>query len=919
MFSNSRSSNINNNNRISNVNSNIDIETIEQEISKCLQDIDQRYFNPNFNLMGEIVNIFGDVNFEKVKIDIERLNKIDEKLDKVIKLIVDKHSEEFFRILGFVRQMQKEIEFTKLKLSECKDILSNINNIISNLSTGENSEWKLKSVYCSEIIYKLNKTHQIFKIINDCEVYIQNNKILDAILLRKSTSKDHLNYDKEFRTFNLLVSVNIRFNKIEESIEENIINNMNNILFFIGENVLEKKIDALLNYFLNYYSKISIDNELAKPLQKFMFIIKNIVNNTLTNYNFDISENEYFSDNEIDLNSEKKLSSLVYLIKCLKNYDRAFNIFIKLNEKINENLSNLLERIVKYTTEILKVTDLTKYDLDNKSDKIKYLLFFQIFLLIISHTFAKFIAFNSYLKNKEISEIISKFLTIIEKNLQLPLYVYFKMSFSKHETTVDDSNTEFLPGESLIRMKINEILTNNLENLPILFKIYNKYSDSVYKLFDFKLESINSLLFNYSNQLYQYYSKKIIPKKFFDVHNFISEYDGDITNFKFINEFIFKLNKLKDLCTFSFDYGYVQIIKIIKELFSKYYEDTKTFIDQIKLKCIYNQQFSELYKELLKTTDYKKIAVQLEFKKYEKKIYDMEEKNIDKFNELLSNFIHQASKTNPENIVLISRNYKLLELITKFTYCTENLINIGENFILDLMKQEFNKFKMTFILESVETLHFVDYSKDEDDLSTNILLTLRILEKLTEELSKLVLICKIEFSCIIINLVKNIHKNEYWLHEPQMVAEYFINAFINDYNMFSNLFQYNLNEAEFNFITKDFLLLVNNSMVNVMKNILSNSINHFGVNLLARDFEYIKEKISKNFEDKNFLNSIKYFPNYIKILNLDEEKLPEELKKYYEILPFDEDYIAPLLNLRTSSRHTLNHTEKTKIMENIFN
>ena len=53
--------------------------------------------------MVEIINVFGDVNFEKVKQDIERLKQYNTKLDDVVKLIVDKHSDEFFQILGYVR------------------------------------------------------------------------------------------------------------------------------------------------------------------------------------------------------------------------------------------------------------------------------------------------------------------------------------------------------------------------------------------------------------------------------------------------------------------------------------------------------------------------------------------------------------------------------------------------------------------------------------------------------------------------------------------------------------------------------------------------------------------------------------------------------------------------------------------------
>lgn len=486
-----------------------EVEVIEREIAKCLQDIDPRYYSPNFNLIGEIVNVFGDINFEKVKVDIDRLNKIDEKLDKVIKLIVDRHSEEFFRILGFVRQMQREIEHTKLRLSESQDFLNNINTIISSLSTGENTEWKLKSVYCSEIISKLNKTQQIFKIISDCEIYIQNNKILDAINLLKRTSGEHLNYDKEFRNFNLLVSINIRFKKIEENIEDKIITNLSNILFFSQEHVLERKIGSLMDYFLTYYSKISIDNELAKPLQKFMFIIKNVVNNNLANSQFDTETDDidhYLNENIVDLDTEKKLSSLVYLTRCLRNYDRSFQVFLKINDRIHSELGSLLERTIKHTTEALKLVDFSKYDLDSKTDKLKFLLFFQIFLMIVFHTYSKLISIVNYVKNKEITELGTKLFTSVEKLSSLPLAVYYKMvgprqSSEGNETSLE---VEYVQSESIIRMKINDILTNNIENLPILFKIYNKFCDSSFKLFDTKLTIVTDQLYVYSQQLYQY-------------------------------------------------------------------------------------------------------------------------------------------------------------------------------------------------------------------------------------------------------------------------------------------------------------------------------------------------------------------------------------------------------------------------------
>ena len=58
--------------------------------------------------------------------------------------------------------MQKSIENTRYKLDDGKEILQSINKTISNLSTKENAEWKLKSIYCSEIIQKLNQNHMIY-------------------------------------------------------------------------------------------------------------------------------------------------------------------------------------------------------------------------------------------------------------------------------------------------------------------------------------------------------------------------------------------------------------------------------------------------------------------------------------------------------------------------------------------------------------------------------------------------------------------------------------------------------------------------------------------------------------------------------------------------------------------------------------
>jgi len=872
--------------------------------------------------------------------DIDRLTIMDEKVDNVIKLIVDKHAEEFYKILGFVRQMLREIENTKLKLGEARNVITNTSSIISNLSTGENSDWKLKSIYCSEIISKLNKTHYILRIIQDCEDYMENQKILDAISLLRKSREIYSGYDKEFRNCNFLVPINNRFIKLGEKIQEKILSKLNAILFFTDERVLERKISSLFVYFLNFYNKISIDTELTYPMEKFMFIISETVSKTLAKQNFEYEfqsvgidnpsnmnstlyvnyTNSNVRENMMDLDSDSKISSLVYLVKCLRSYDQSTKILYKLSESYNENLITFVERILKKIVETLKIVDFAKYDLEGKSDKIKFLLFFQIFLMLVSHNLTKILGIANYSKERDQREMIEqKIIPLIENIILLPIQVYTKIAQPKQiSDSQSTDHNEYIQGESIVRMKINEILTSNIDNLPILYKIFYKFYEFTFKLSSIKFKTLSSNLTNYSIELFSYHSKKMIPKKFFDLASFMTDYDGDISNFKFINEFIFKINKLKELLLFAFDSGYFELIKIIKTMLAKFYEEMKTFIENIKSKCVYNLIFPSLLEELTKTKDFKEICVKLEFKKFEKKIIDIQDKSNFDFRNMLSGFIYTQS-IKGEDAVLITRNYKLMELITKFVYCVENLIQIAENFVFDLMKCEMSHAKITAIVEQIHSLYFVDFNKETKDLATLIMYTLKILEKISIESSKIILVCKVEFSCLLINLFKKIIKNDYWLHEPQMTPEYFVNSFVNDYNMFKSLFQYNLNEAEYNFISKDFIFSVNNGFLNCLQNLTANSINNFGVNLLIRNFEFIKEKAgSESNLDSVFMKSIYYFPNYIRLLNCSQENLSEELKRYHAIKPFEEEFVEPLMAIRTNSRQSLNQFAKSQIIKDIF-
>ncbi len=912
-----------------------DIEKIEREISLCLQDIDQRYYNPKFNLIVEIIKIFGDIKFEKVKDDIDKLNKIDEKLDRVIKLIVDKHSEEFFQILGFVRQMQKRIENTKYELDDAKEILESVNKTISNLSTKENAEWKLKSIFCSEIIQKLNQNHMILKLIYDSEIYLKNKKIFDVISLLKKCNNEIDKYDKEFRRFDTVVSNNTRILEIDKSISKNLIDSLNTIIYFSDEDLLQKKINSLNIYFLSFYSKISIDNEIAKPLQKFMHIIVKMIETNMKSYNFEIEADkieQYLNENTIDLDSEKKLTYLPYIVKCLRHYDNSFKLFVNFNDKMKLEFNKYLERTFKIITDLIKFFDYTKYDLENSLEKIKFLLFFQNFLIIFFHSFAKMASVKKYIFNSTIEEKINEYILELENIILIPLNIYFRIAAPRNtqENQQIEENSEYFTSENLIRMKINEILFTSVDNLPMLLKIYHKFSLNVEKLLNIKLKNVNKVLSNYNKILFQHFNSKIVPKKIFSMDNFTKDFDYDISNFKFIHEIITKIDKLRYLSIFAFEDGYLEIVKILKDLFNKFTEDTKNFQEKIKEKLIYKIQFSAIYTELGKLVDISEISKKLEFKKFEKSIIETSENiNRKKLNNMIISSIWNGVISPEDQVILLSRNYKLLELIVKFISLSTDLICIGENFITDLMKQEFTKEKIIAIQEQVNSIHFIDFAKDTKDFSFSVIIALKTLDKFSTELGKLCLMCRLELDFSLVKLIKNINKNDYWLLEAQMIPEYFVNSFIDEFNILNNLFNDHLPSEQYKFIIKDFFVIFNFSFINCVKNIQSNIINNFGINLLVRNFEFIKEKILVNLEDSSFMdreenyknkfmNSILYFPNFIKVLNVSQENIEILLKKYIDILPFDEDFIQPILIIRTSMRNTISETDKNKIIDHVF-
>jgi hypothetical protein len=288
----------------------------------------------------------------------------------------------------------------------------------------------------------------------------------------------------------------------------------------------------------------------------------------------------------------------------------------------------------------------------------------------------------------------------------------------------------------------------------------------------------------------------------------------------------------------------------------------------------------------------------------------------DEFKTLTVDFIFEIIKaTKPsDQLVLLTRNYKLLEYLTKFMVCNGSISLMIESFIFDIMNKQFETPKIIALMEQLKTVKLENMINDENiDLSSLIIISISTLDNISQEKLKMLLLLKIEFCCLLIPLARNLTRNNYYLTEPQMTPEYFIISFINDFTMYCNLFQYSLEQEQYKFILKDILLIINNIFIDAIKN-MTNIINSYGANLLIRNFEYIKENLGgeiqfydNGLENKKFERSIFYCVNYIALLKLNDSKMNEVLEQYKKIKNFEKSFVKPVLDLKRNSKR--NNTE----------
>lgn len=534
-------------NSSSNIDETKNYEEIKQIIENSLKEIDTRFFNENFNIINELIEVFGDPNPEKVRHDMERLESLDKRLDSVLKVLVKKHSSELFGILGFMKQIDKENEYFQSKLSEASEFIASIKHMTKLITNSNTSEWKLRSIYFSEIISKLNKVLNILKILTDCEEFLIKNKIYETVLLVKKSSEDHFVFDKEFRKFDMLTSINERFEKVKLNITKKLIKLFNQCIFLLFDNsgysnnnknvskcdikissncdnnaiishdlIYDKSIDSvndsiiknkaknLLIYFFNSYNNIPIISELHNPFMKALNNIKNVVfklidksKNDLDyfanfnlktkdnneDHNFNFSYNLNF--NLMEFESEHKSSSLVYFIKCTSIFNDSYNILVVIKECFEENLLSFISRLTTSISDIFKKS-FSQDNLYFNSNK-------------DSNIINSNINVNNVFNNKNIDKIkiISYFQCLLCNIFHLKIkFISIYNAFNNYYTNKNNLNNSNISNANIIN-KLFEYCMITIEK-SLLIPLLAYISNSSAEIYDnFNITSLLSEFYNY--------------------------------------------------------------------------------------------------------------------------------------------------------------------------------------------------------------------------------------------------------------------------------------------------------------------------------------------------------------------------------------------------------------------------------------
>ena len=641
-----------------------------------------------------------------------------------------------------------------------------------------------------------------------------------------------------------------KYNTINETIAEEIIKVMNQIVFFTNKDVLLRKITSFYNHFQN----TKINNNPFLPMNLYCELIHKIVNSQK------IKENNKNDSNDIN--------NISYIINCLLLNDKqAKQILSRFDASIKKNISALLINTYNITSSLILR--------NSKSELFHFLLYMQVPLIILYHSFEKInFIYQNCLYTKGIEKISSYYEAVMCQQL-ITLHNYIMNSNNTDNTFIFSLSSknllsstmifeDFSKTESVYRHQLFEMnLFISNDKLPILYKNYeiiNKIYISNLNVSFLQIQNYCSIL---TTQFFIQLKKGpiYIKPSFFEYHNIILEYENDNKNFKFINEIQREISLLQQIAIYGIDKTFSEIEQCILILFTKYHTNTKALLNYICKDCVY---FNVL-----------------------KKI-----KETSSIDQLIEDYIIQviSSSKGIEQIQLLSKNYSVIEMISKFLSCSENLIQKASHFIYDISKKQ---------------------KEDKVDYD--------LFGKMTSELNRIVIILKIELISLMIFPLNKMSKTKYWLHEPQMRPENSITSFTIRTKTYLSLFKNILSKSNYNEITSNYEHFLNFLFIKNISNLKTNSINVYGINLLVRNFEFITNTLKEMLIiNSNQSNSIYNFVSYIKLLKVPEDKIENELNTLYTKEKYDQSLIEPILSIRTNTRKTLNEMQKEEIVAQIF-
>lgn len=752
---------------------------IQESLQNFIKNIELKYFDVNFNIINELLDTFGESDYEKVKFNINKLSDLNKELEKVLVNLVKTHNKDFFKILSFVRQVNNDSESITLKISDFKESISLVKTNNEIIKSNNANTWKLKSIFYVRIVQNLKRISSVLKCVVDCEELFLNNKVFSSIKCLNKTLQDYSSFDKDFRKFDLLVSCNERLAKIRKKMNTKLQSDFETFI------VLYDHSNYSNNKSKNIRGNINNDNKAFLYSEKLLHIYSFLLEKaTIDTANFSsflslfklvhISENFHFK--LIKYNNSNKIKTKNNNLDVIVNthYDRLilfFNSFTLFpdSRQILENINNeLLEKIMNCIDNIVETyisLILKEINSENISERQGFSLFFQVYYYFCNLIHNNYTSFKFYILERigEEKYLFVKLFTELSKKIEIififPLIIFMKINdydlyplINAFDHKVKDSKdllNNFAINDSInLKLLLYEQFKPQIENLSKnnslckLYELLNRKTSIETRIKEvsfFKFE-FYPIIIKLSYNFLQYYKNQNIEgiDEEFKNFEFLTEFNNRMFYLKkrinIINDFTLRKSTLiKTNSSYNYDENLIQLkdyitcLDSIQELL--FYSNKRNCIEIMKILFIIiyyiNDELSLFLNYFKSRTVYDKVTQELKTelnKCYSNQYYKNNNDNI---------------KNNKENDMIINKNkienfnkYGCLEKdncsISPNICCkyTDRLSKIlfsnasGDYFEKNLLYK--SKSKLNFFLkfcQSVQTL--IGYCKNVIDICLN--------------------------------------------------------------------------------------------------------------------------------------------------------------------------------------------------------